>query len=149
VDAPCVAFEAIEPGDQLTLIFVEPPQHSAVARVVREVKDCPALERADIAAPYFEISASEGTEDMGIAIALKGKRDVKLQRDGVSVELDSRSPRELFKVCSSYEGLHLTIWSGPPLKGTRRWHRYFYLGYDVEPSCTDAEARTGVDEDLP
>lgn len=29
---------------------------------------------------------------------------------------------------------------GPPA-GQRRWHRYHYLGYDVEPTCTAAETR--------
>ncbi|HEX9108921.1 MAG TPA: hypothetical protein VF832_16860, partial [Longimicrobiales bacterium] len=48
---------------------------------------------------------------------------------------------ERFRACTSMEGVHLTIWSGPPLRGRLRWHRYFYLGYDVEPSCTAADGR--------
>jgi hypothetical protein len=35
--------------------------------------------------------------------------------------------------------LHFTAWEGTPLKGTRVWHAYFYLGYDTEPDCDRAE----------
>ncbi|MCI0689673.1 MAG: hypothetical protein L0Y54_20920 [Sporichthyaceae bacterium] len=44
-----------------------------------------------------------------------------------------------FRACTSSEGLHLTAWSGTPLQSTRIWHRYYYLGYDVEPSCVEAD----------
>lgn len=46
---------------------------------------------------------------------------------------------ESFRDCTSMEGVHLTIWSGEPLKGTRLWHAYFYLGYDAEPSCLEED----------
>jgi hypothetical protein len=54
---------------------------------------------------------------------------------GVEGDIDGDGTREQLRVCTSSEGLHLTIWSGEPLVGPRRWHRYVYLGYDVEPSC--------------
>ena len=41
----------------------------------------------------------------------------------------------------SIKGIHLTVWSGGYPEGRRQWHRYFYLGYDVEPNCTAREAR--------
>ncbi len=44
--------------------------------------------------------------------------------------------RVTFRVCTSGEGMHFTAWSGKPLSGKRLWHRYHYLGYDVEPNCT-------------
>ena len=31
--------------------------------------------------------------------------------------------------------MHFTVWSGKPLSGKRVWHRYHYLGYDVEADC--------------
>jgi len=40
-----------------------------------------------------------------------------------------------FRTCTSGEGMHLTMWSGAPLTGERVWHRYHYLGYDVEADC--------------
>ena len=61
--------------------------------------------------------------------------------DGVSGDIDNDGVPEYFRQCTSNEGLHFTVWSGQPLRGDRRWHRYFFLGYDVEPSCTEAEYR--------
>jgi len=43
--------------------------------------------------------------------------------------------------CTSREGLHISAWAGKPMKGRRLWHLYWYLGYDVEPSCTELEAQ--------
>jgi hypothetical protein len=54
---------------------------------------------------------------------------------GIEGDVDGDGVVERFRVCTSTEGLHVTIWSGEPLVGRRRWHRYVYLGYDVEPSC--------------
>lgn len=38
--------------------------------------------------------------------------------------------------CTSYEGLHLSAWQGQ----RRIWHEYYYLGYDVDPTCSKDEA---------
>jgi len=40
-----------------------------------------------------------------------------------------------FRQCASNEGLHLTAWRG----NHRTWHEYWYLGYDVEPNCSEKE----------
>lgn len=53
--------------------------------------------------------------------------------------LRSDGSLDFFRSCSSNEGMHMSVWSGPPLRGTRRWHRYFYLGYDVEASCNEKD----------
>lgn len=60
---------------------------------------------------------------------------LKASPRGIEGDIDGDSTVERLRVCTSNEGLHLTIWSGEPLVGPRRWHRYVYLGYDVEPSC--------------
>lgn len=44
-----------------------------------------------------------------------------------------------FRICASAEGLHLTVWEGKPVTGKRVWHRYFYLGYDMQPTCVEAD----------
>jgi len=33
------------------------------------------------------------------------------------------------------------VWAGAPLKSRRLWHEYYYLGYDVEPSCEARDTR--------
>ncbi len=54
-------------------------------------------------------------------------------------DLDGDGITEEFRACTSHEGLHMSIWTGEPLEGERRWRRYYYLGYDVEPSCEDRD----------
>jgi hypothetical protein len=49
--------------------------------------------------------------------------------------------RLYLRSCTSGEGMHLTAWAGKPLAGARVWHRYHYLGYDVEPTCTPKDYR--------
>jgi len=58
----------------------------------------------------------------------------------VSPDLDGDGRRAYFRSCASAEGLHLTVWSEAPL-GRRRFHAYHDLGYDVDPSCTEADVR--------
>ena len=57
----------------------------------------------------------------------------------VSADVDHDGRPEYFRSCTSAEGVHFTAWKGAPLKGQLRWHQYFYLGYDTEPTCTAAE----------
>ena len=64
---------------------------------------------------------------------------IAARRGVVSSDLDGDGRREFFRTCASNEGLHLTVWSGRPLAGRRRWHRYFYLGYDLVPNCKEAD----------
>jgi hypothetical protein len=69
-------------------------------------------------------------------IAIAGYTGV-FTKDGdlVSADLDGDGRNEYFRACTSSEGVHLTVWTGRPLTGQRRWHQYHYLGYDVDPDC--------------
>jgi len=58
----------------------------------------------------------------------------------VSLIVEPGRPGWQFRTCASEEGIHATAWSGKPLSSTRRWHAYYYLGYDVEPDCTPADS---------
>ncbi len=62
----------------------------------------------------------------------------------VVAQFDRRVPADEFEVCLSNEGIHFTIWNGPMSQGARIWHRYHYLGYDVEADCTEAEFAEGA-----
>jgi hypothetical protein len=54
-------------------------------------------------------------------------------------DVDGDHHNEFFRSCTSAEGVHFTIWTDAALTGSRRWHRYQPLGYDVSPTCTPAE----------
>jgi hypothetical protein len=135
---PCVAFEgttkAVESGTAVTLVFPEQPQRIETARVGEARSDCDVLARGDVAGSYHTLLTDRPLGQGGwVAIAVTG--EVRLENGHATAELDGAAPRETFRACTSTEGLHLTAWSG----GKRVWHAYFLLGYDVEPSCSDAE----------
>ena len=74
-----------------------------------------------------EISFGFGIIDsQGIFSSESNELMVDFNKDGIN---------DTFRGCTSHEGVHLSIWSGLPLKSSRLWHAYLYLGYDVEPSC--------------
>lgn len=145
----CAAFPAgaVAAGDAVTLVGAEPEPWSAVVTVQRELETCAVLDDAMIGdaaipGPYYELSAAPAgvDPDSWVAIAVPGRPPLHRSESGFTAELDGRAPREHFHICASYEGLHLTIWSGLPYKGQRRAHAYFYLGYDVDPTCPDVLA---------
>jgi hypothetical protein len=46
---------------------------------------------------------------------------------------------DYFSSCGGSEGINLMVWNGLPRQGTLEWHRYYYLGYDVDTTCTAAD----------
>ena len=92
---------------------------------------------------YYSLKVIRGKlepGDVGIAI-VNAKTDFRVASGLANADLNGDGSKEYFRSCTSREGLHLTVWSGRGLRGGRRWHRYYYLGYDVEPSCTSRETR--------
>ena len=56
--------------------------------------------------------------------------------NALASDLDGDGRAELFDQCASHEGLHLSIVTPGVTAGGRRWHQYFYVPYDLEPSCS-------------
>jgi hypothetical protein len=54
-----------------------------------------------------------------------------------TVRLEGKA--DYFSSCTGSEGVNLLVWNGLPHQGTLEWHRYYYLGYDVETTCTEAD----------
>ncbi len=78
----------------------------------------------------------------GVWIAFAGDRPTGRTDAGeVTVHLDDLRPDARARTCTSSEGVHLTVWSGTPLESERLWRKYYYLGYDVEPTCEDRDFR--------
>jgi hypothetical protein len=140
----CVAMpgSALSPGTSLTLIQTNATQSARVATVVRPLAACERLERAGIPGPYYLAQApSSAASDSGnVWVALSGRLATRrIGSDAIVVELSATYPNAQVRVCTSHEGLHLTLWAGTPLTSQRLWHEYYYLGYDVEPSCDDRD----------
>lgn len=131
-------------GSEVRIVSPYKPQSVATAVVERKLSaSCsrnPDTSPEDVFYSLKLISGKVEPESVGIGVVDAG-RDFRVANDLASIDLNRDGRREYFRVCTSQEGLHLTIWSGKPLRGTRMWHWYYYLGYDVEPSCSRREVR--------
>jgi len=73
-------------------------------------------------------SASLELPELGVA-SLPGAVAV----DPVRPDLDGDGQPETVSECTSLEGMHILVSTGD----NERWHAYYALGYDVEPTCPD------------
>jgi hypothetical protein len=88
----------------------------------------------------YSLKIDKRKNDIRFGFAVADTLDVLSGEGGtVTGDLNGDGVQETFRDCTSREGVHLTIWSGEPLKGSKLWHAYFYLGYDTEPSCVDRD----------
>jgi len=133
----------LKPGQEVTLVWLPITDIRQTAEIrfaaVRKVLavQCDSVNSVQGDAAY-DLNAGK-LESAKIYIAIVGKH-AALQRVRGRVEgkLDSRGS-VTFQACSSMEGLHFSAWTGGVLNEKKIWHRYYYLGYDVEPTCSDAD----------
>ena len=140
----CVAMPASDaPPASVTLIEPSLPHAIRVATIVRPVDSCEPLERALIPGPYYAVHVPRSADtEARVWLALPGRVATRRTPSGVfTVQLGPPYPDAQVRSCTSREGLHLTVWAGAPLKSPRLWHSYYYLGYDVEPSCENGDVR--------
>lgn len=80
----------------------------------------------------------EQTNAVWIAVVNPATRIV-LREKQIHADLDGDGVKEFFRACFSNEGVHHQVWTGAELRGTPRWHWYYYAGYDLEYNCTERE----------
>jgi hypothetical protein len=135
----CFSGSTLGPGADV-LIFEDGDTAVAILRAIEAA--CPS-ERGGHAvdATLRERTILKGkagaVDTIGVGVLSSGE-GVRLLANG-SVDLDGDGKAERFASCTSSEGVHLTVWSGPIGESVRLWHSYVYLGYDTEPTCTEAE----------
>jgi hypothetical protein len=141
----CVAMPEPQPVSGSTVTLVEParPQSVLTASVEQPVASCDQLERGMVSGPYYRLERFSGKPEPGtVWVAFRGALASRsLRSGGVALRLDSRYRNIQVRSCTSQEGVHLTVWAGQPLRSRRLWHQYYYLGFDVTPSCDDADTR--------
>jgi len=76
--------------------------------------------------------------DLGFGI-IEPPKLTSVQGGIFRADLNRDGSQESFRDCTSNEGVHLTIWSDEPLKSPRLWHAYYFLEYDVVPSCVEKD----------
>ena len=136
----------LKPGTRFSVLSVADSGMSwgseVMVGVTREAlgRDCnPASAERDDSSHQVKIVKGRVVEGMAYLVILVPPEKFTVSEKPVQVDLDGDGVQESFRLCTSNEGLHFTVWSGKPLEGTRRWHRYHYLGFDVEPNCVEAD----------
>lgn len=134
----------LSPHEEIVIVESSKPQKLARAAIDGKVSgNCSQGGINDEGGACYKLRVVSGKID-GDSIAFgvaKAAASFTIRRGSVIADLENDRVEERFRVCASMEGLHLTVWSGIPLKGKRQWHRYFYLGYDLEPNCADGDSK--------
>jgi hypothetical protein len=131
-------------GTIITLVTIDNPQQVSWAVIADRLTDSEIMAKHNVPAPYYAVTAAPASSVLpSLAVAIIGR--FESERRGSAVVLREAKTVNQIRVrgCTSSEGLHLSLWSGEPLKGTRLWHMYYYLGYDVEPTCRPADYQEG------
>lgn len=136
-------------GSQVNLVLLSVPQ-KVVSGTVVSVSDrqCSEISKPhNVSGKYYRLSLLNNRTQLSIPAIGVLTSSNQLHRVGLEVvsDLDGDGIEESFRSCASFEGLHLTVWSGQALTGTRKWHSYYYLGFGIEPTCTQAEVKQNND----
>ena len=137
---------ALDAGAPLTLVLPAPPQSIVKAEIVGPASaNCPSNEKSDTKQMSYEVRLTSGKLQPSVPVIAVSGFLGRFQNSGkyVTADFEDGQPA-FFRFCTSSEGIHLTVWSGKPLRGLPKWHQYYYLGYDVEPTCTPQETRTAT-----
>lgn len=140
----CLAMRgaALPAGSPITLVTPTGPQQVYRALVVRTVANCEVMTPHDMPGPYYRLAPEAGGARLpGLSVAVLGRPGALVVAGEVRLDLGNGRLEARVRSCTSSEGLHLTLWSGAPLKSTRLWHAYWYLGMDVEPDCHPGDYR--------
>ena len=131
----------LKPGDPVAVIAadggVEPAQVTAKLE-----KSCSRQPNSQPGDAFYTLQLAKNRLDpgtLGLGIA---DYSGPFQNQGEFVAFNTvrlEGKPDFFSSCSSSEGVHLLVWNGPPHQGTLEWHRYHYLGYDVESTCSSAD----------
>ncbi len=142
----CLAInnDELATGHRIALVVFTTPQSIAQTDVLRRLpSSCQSTDASNANFAYYELRVVEGTlAPSAPAVAVVDPaQPLKVLGRFVVGDLEGDRHPEYFRECTSKEGVHLSVWTGKPLRGKRRWHRYYYLGYDVERNCTSKETK--------
>ena len=131
----------VKVGSEVSLMFPTSPQKliSSIVTVAGD-QECADALKSGIPGRFYRLSLRHSvTQLYWPAIGILDTASRLRTGDKVASDLNGDGIAESFRSCTSNEGLHLTVWSSQPFMETRLWHRYYYLGYDTEPTCTESE----------
>jgi len=162
--ASCVSAKSINNGKLLGVVFIKNNNHYfavqndsiennskinvyfknkiIVAKVESKVSadtnfDCSVnFKYSDDAISYYKIKFEDEIMREGIGFLEVGS---STNNDYAIIKNMKKKQYSNYKWCLSNEGVHFNIWENEPYKSKKVWKAYLYLGYDVEPTCSEAD----------
>jgi len=129
-------------GAPATIVHTGFPQHASSGTLGRRSRrPCfPGPPGSPDSVEYVVNAPDDTVGWRGVPVIVLGiVPPIQMRGDTVLLGIEPGKVSWRFRTCASEEGIHATAWSGAPLASPRRWHSYYYLGYDVEPDCTPAD----------
>lgn len=127
-------------GAPVTVVRLQPEVSVYAARVAGRCDPGPdPILLGDTPAPRTKLTVEGLGSDPFVGIAVLGGPSLKADGDAGVGDIDRDGKDEALVACKTGEGLMLSAWKGKPRKGDKVWSSYHFLGYEVEPNCTDAE----------
>jgi hypothetical protein len=83
---------------------------------------------------YALETESVGSTDMGIGI-VEPPASLAVVNGLARVDLNQDGQSEVFSSCATSEGIKFAVWTGKAYQGEPRWSGYYYLDYDLRPTC--------------
>ena len=145
----CVAIKngAVPGNSPVTLVVPISPQRFIEAQIsAPSPSPCPVTQELAPEMSNYQISLpkSSNIPELTPLIAVLGTAaSASFLLDNVSVQadLDQTHAKNTFRACGANDGVHLTVWRGIPVTGTRLWSGYYYEAGNpgTLPTCTAAE----------
>ena len=146
VHGNCLAIKnsTLRKGTQIALISLDGKQAIYTAQIDTPASvesDCPALSE-NRAQPnkmdgrvFYQLNFPQsGADQLAIAIladSLPMRSDIMT----FNKDLDGDGIIEVVNTCDTSEGIEFSLWSGAVNTGKLLWSDYYYLGYDLQPTC--------------
>ena len=114
----------LRPGDDVWLVLPLESGRSVTATTVEAVDPAAcALNGSEISHAAYRLAPAAEDDVGSLFIASFSPVD------------DAGGPE--FRDCASMEGIHQSVWGEEGGARVRRWHVYYYVGYDLDPTCTE------------
>lgn len=145
----CVAIKngALPGSSPVTLVVPISPQRFVEAQISGpSPTPCPITEEVAPEMSNYEISLPNSSDIPKLTplIAVVGtaaSHSFLLENAGVQADLDQTHAKNTFRACGANDGVHLTVWGGIPVYGTRLWTGYYYEAGNpgTLPTCAPTE----------
>ena len=143
---PCLAISDpnLTRGTTVDLVVMGEPQSVRQGKVgapIGSADSCAPLiqgrrsQNAKLGTSFYGLEGTEVTAtDMGIGLVAPPQKLIVVN-GLVQTDLNSDGRLEVFSSCATTEGVKFTISTEKAYQGAPLWSKYYYLGYDMNPTC--------------